>query len=97
METETFGLLRDTVRRFVNERLIPAEDAVEAADEVPAAIVQEMRDLGLFGLSIPEAYGGLGLTMLEEARIIRELTRASVAFGSRTACSNRIAATPSSR
>jgi acyl-CoA dehydrogenase len=82
LETETFGLLRDTVRRFVNERLIPAEDAVEAADEVPAAIVQEMRDLGLFGLSIPEAYGGLGLTMLEEARIIRELTRASVAFRS---------------
>jgi acyl-CoA dehydrogenase len=82
LETETFGLLRDTVRRFVNERLIPAEDAVEAADEVPAAIVQEMRDLGLFGLSIPEAYGGLGLTMLEEAQIIREITRASVVFRS---------------
>ncbi len=82
MDTETFDLLRDTVRRFVAERLIPAEDEVEAADAVPAAIVQEMRDLGLFGLSIPESYGGLGLSMLEEARIIRELTRASVVFRS---------------
>ena len=82
MDTETFGLLRETVRRFVAERLIPAEDAVEAADEVPAAIVQEMRDLGLFGLSIPEAYGGLGLSMWEEAQIIREITRASVVFRS---------------
>jgi acyl-CoA dehydrogenase len=82
LETETFGLLRDTVRRFVAERLIPAEDEVEATDAMPAAIVQDMRDLGLFGLSIPEAYGGLGLSMLEEARIIRELTRASVVFRS---------------
>ena len=82
MDTETFDLLRDTVRRFVAERLIPAEDEVEANDEVPAAIVQEMRDLGLFGLSIPESYGGLGLSMLEEAQVIRDLTRASVVFRS---------------
>jgi acyl-CoA dehydrogenase len=82
LETETFGLLRDTVRRFVAERLIPAEDEVETTDTMPATIVQEMRDLGLFGLSIPEAYGGLGLSMLEEAQIIREITRASVVFRS---------------
>lgn len=82
MDSETFGLLRDTVRRFVEERLIPAEDQVDHDDKVPAAIVQEMRDLGLFGLSIPEEYGGLGLTMAEEAAVIREVTRASVAFRS---------------
>ena len=82
MDTETFGLLRETVRRFVSERLIPAEDEVEAADAVPASIVQEMRELGLFGLSIPESYGGLGLSMWEEAQIIREITRASVVFRS---------------
>lgn len=82
MDPETFALLRATVRRFVEERLIPAEDAVERDDAVPEAIVQEMRALGLFGLSIPEAYGGLGLTMREEAAIIRELTRASVVFRS---------------
>ena len=82
MDAETFSLLRDTVRRFVNERLIPAEDRVEAEDEVPEAIVQEMRELGLFGLSIPEEYGGLGLTMLEEVGVVEELSRASVVFRS---------------
>ncbi|HYE51346.1 MAG TPA: acyl-CoA dehydrogenase family protein [Azospirillaceae bacterium] len=82
MDSETFGLLRSTVWRFVDERLIPAEDRVEHDDAVPAEIVAEMRELGLFGLSVPEEYGGLGLTMAEEAAIIRELTRASVVFRS---------------
>lgn len=82
MDTETFGLLRDTVRRFVDERLIPAEDRVDHDDKVPDEIVREMRELGLFGLSVPEEFGGLGLTMAEEAAIIREICRASVAFRS---------------
>ncbi|SFR89187.1 acyl-CoA dehydrogenase family protein [Sphingomonas jatrophae] len=82
MDIETFELLRSTVRRFVEERLIPAEDQVDHDDAVPPGIVQEMRDLGLFGLSVPEEFGGLGLTMSEEAAIIREITRASVAFRS---------------
>ncbi len=82
MDRETFGLLRDTVRRFVDERLIPAEDMIEHDDAVPESIIAQMRALGLFGLSVPEAYGGLGLTMSEEAAVIRELTRASVVFRS---------------
>ena len=82
MDIETFDLLRDTVRRFVDERLIPAEDRVEHDDAVPDEIIREMRELGLFGLSVPEEHGGLGLTMSEEAAIIRELTRASVVFRS---------------
>lgn len=82
MDQDTFEMLRSTVRRFVDQRLIPAEDRVEADDAVPAEIIDEMRELGLFGLSIPEEYDGLGLTMSEEAAIIRELTRASVVFRS---------------
>lgn len=82
MDGETFEMLRDTVRRFVDRTLIPAEDTVERDDAVPEEIVQQMRELGLFGLSIPEEYGGLGLSMREEADIIRELTRASVVFRS---------------
>jgi acyl-CoA dehydrogenase len=82
MDAETFALFRNTVRRFVDERLIPAEDAVEEADAVPAEIIDQMRELGLFGISVPEEYGGLGCTMAEEAAIIRELTRASVVFRS---------------
>ncbi len=82
MDSETFDLLRDTVRRYVEERLIPAEDQVDQDDAVPESIVAEMREMGLFGLSVPEEYGGLGLTMTEEAGIIRELARASVSFRS---------------
>ncbi len=82
MDPETFGLFRSAIRRFVDERLIPAEDAVEEADAVPDSIVDEMREMGLFGISVPEDYGGLGCTMSEEAALIRELTRASVVFRS---------------
>lgn len=82
MDTETFDLLRSTVRRFVEERLIPEEDRVESEDAVPEEIVEEMRQIGLFGLSIPSEYGGLGLTMGEEAGIVRELGRTSLAFRS---------------
>lgn len=82
MDTETFDLFRSTVRRFVDERLIPAEDIVEESDDIPAEIVTQIREMGLFGLSVPEEYGGIGCTMSEEAMIIREVTRASVAFRS---------------
>ena len=82
MDAETFGLFRSAIRRFVDERLISAEDAVEEADAVPESIVDEMREMGLFGISVPEEYGGLGCTMSEEAALIRELTRASVVFRS---------------
>ncbi|WP_228242798.1 acyl-CoA dehydrogenase family protein [Porphyrobacter sp. GA68] len=82
MDNDTFTLLLETVRRFVDERLIPAEDRVEEEDAVPAEIVTEMRDMGLFGLSIPEDYGGLGLSMSEEVQVVFELGRAAAAFRS---------------
>jgi acyl-CoA dehydrogenase len=82
MDAETFGLLKDQLARYVEERLIPAEDAVEEADDIPADIIAEFRGMGLFGLSIPEAYGGLGLTMAEEAALVRLLCRASITFRS---------------
>ncbi|MGC8059610.1 acyl-CoA dehydrogenase family protein, partial [Salmonella enterica] len=69
LDPETFDALIETVRRFVAERLRPLEGAVEEADAIPADIVREMRDMGLFGLSIAEEYGGLGLTMLEETKV----------------------------
>ena len=82
MDHDTFELLVATVRRFVNERLIPNEDRVESDDAVPPEIISEMRELGLFGLSIPEEYGGLGLNMAEEAAIIFELGHTSFAYRS---------------
>jgi acyl-CoA dehydrogenase len=82
MDTETFGLLKDQLARYVEERLIPAEDAVEEADDIPPDIVAEFKAMGLFGLSVPEEFGGLGLTMAEESQLVRILTRASVTFRS---------------
>lgn len=82
MDTETFAMLRETVRRYVNERLIPNEDRVEDEDAVPPEIIAEMRELGLFGLSVPELYGGLGLSMAEEAQVIFEMGRTALAYRS---------------
>ena len=69
-DDDAFQLLLDTVRRFVRERLIPAENAVEEQDEVPAGIIDDMKQLGLFGLSIPEEYGGIGLSMAQECQVV---------------------------
>ncbi|MGL4313319.1 MAG: acyl-CoA dehydrogenase family protein [Sphingomonas sp.] len=82
LDPETFEALIDTVRRFVTERLRPLEAQIEADDAIPPAIVREMRDLGLFGLSISPDYGGLGLTMAEECRVAIELGRTTPAFRS---------------
>ncbi|MBB4287444.1 acyl-CoA dehydrogenase family protein [Roseospira goensis] len=85
LDLETRDQLVATCRRFVDERLIPAEAQVADADAIPAEIVAEMRALGLFGLSIAPEYGGLGLTTEEEALLVFELGRAAPAFRSKVA------------
>jgi len=74
--------LIDTVRRFVAERLRPLEAKVAEDDAMPAEVVQEMKELGLFGLSIPAEYGGLDLSMEDECLVAIELGRTSPAFRS---------------
>jgi acyl-CoA dehydrogenase len=81
-DPDTLNALLDSVQRFVRERLIPAEQEVADTDEIPAAILAEMKQIGLFGLTIPEAYGGLQLTMEEEALTMIEMGKASPAFRS---------------
>jgi len=82
LDLETRDQLILAVRRFVAERLRPIEAQVAENDLVPDGIVAEMRDLGLFGLSIPEEYGGLGLGMEDECLVGIELGRTSPAFRS---------------
>jgi acyl-CoA dehydrogenase len=89
-DPETLDFLVTTLARFVNEVLIPAENEVAETDAIPERIVTAMRDLGLFGLTIPEEFGGLGLTMEEEVRIAFELGRASPAFRSYIGTNNGI-------
>lgn len=82
VDPETLGELVETIRRYTRERLVPLEGQVAEEDEVPAEIIQDFRDMGLFGLTTPEAYGGLGLGSAEEIEIITELCWASAAFRS---------------
>jgi acyl-CoA dehydrogenase len=82
VDADSFAQICDSLDRFVRERLIPNEERVEAEDEVPPGIVEEMKALGIFGLSIPEAYGGLGLSLAQEAAVMQILGRTAAAFRS---------------
>jgi acyl-CoA dehydrogenase len=82
IDNESFELLLGSVQRFVRERLVPAENAVEEHDEVPADVIADMKEMGLFGLSIPEEYGGIGLSMAQECRVAYEVGKTSLAFRS---------------
>ncbi len=81
-DQETMNVLLDNVARFVRERLVPNEERVAETDEIPVDIVDDMKALGLFGLTIPEQYGGLDLTMEEEVLVMFELGKTSPAFRS---------------
>ena len=89
-DPDTLAALVEGIRRFVSERLIPNENVVADTDAIPEPIVAEMKALGLFGLSIPEEYGGLGLTMEEEVSVAFELGRTSPAFRSLLGTNNGI-------
>ncbi|MCW8886566.1 MAG: acyl-CoA dehydrogenase family protein [Cellvibrionaceae bacterium] len=82
LDQETLKQFVDTVRRYVRERLIPLEDQVADEDQIPEEVINEMKDMGLFGISIPEEFGGLGLTMSEEVAIIQEMGYTSPVFRS---------------
>ncbi|HVH35233.1 MAG TPA: acyl-CoA dehydrogenase family protein [Tahibacter sp.] len=81
-DRETLDILLANIARFVRERLVPNEQRVAETDEIPADIIAGMKAMGLFGLTVPEAYGGLELTMEEEVLVAFELSRTSPAFRS---------------
>jgi acyl-CoA dehydrogenase len=89
-DQETIDHLVDSIRRFVKERLVPSEQQVEENDAVPREIVAEMADLGLFGMTVPEEFGGLGLTCEEEVLVAFELAKSSPAFRSLIGTNNGI-------
>jgi acyl-CoA dehydrogenase len=82
LDADTLKQLLDTVEKFVENRLRPLESKVGAEDMIPDDVIQDMRELGLFGLTIPEAYGGLGLNMSEEVAVARVFGHTSPAFRS---------------
>jgi acyl-CoA dehydrogenase len=81
-DAELRAQLVETIARFVREKCVPLEAQVAEEDLVPPEIVDEMRELGLFGLAVPEAYGGLELDMETECLVALELGHTSPAFRS---------------
>lgn len=90
LDDTTMQQLLDTVRKFVRNRLVPLEEQVSQDDHIPEDVIQEMRELGLFGLTVPEAYGGLGLSTEEECRVVLELGYTSPVFRSVVGTNNGI-------
>jgi acyl-CoA dehydrogenase len=90
VDQETLTQLVDGVARFVRERLVPLEDQVASEDAVPPDVIAAMGELGLFGLSIPQEYGGLGLNMSEEVQVAFQLGQTSPAFRSLIGTNNGI-------
>jgi len=87
---ENYRMMAETVRRFVERELEPISKQVEEEDRIPEEIVHKMRELGLFGLSIPEEYGGLGLGTLGECIVYEELSKTNACFRTRIGTNNGI-------
>ncbi|WP_329092282.1 acyl-CoA dehydrogenase family protein [Actinomadura citrea] len=73
--TEEQRLFRDTLRDFVDREIRPVVQEWEAADRYPTEIVETMKDLGLFGLTVPEEYGGLDADMVSFALVFEEISK----------------------
>ncbi len=84
MDTDVFDQFIEQLHRYVRERLIPAEKHILETDLIPDEILAEMREMGLFGLTMPEEFGGAGMNISQYVRTIRELSYAMPCFRSIT-------------
>jgi acyl-CoA dehydrogenase len=89
-DSDVLRSMVEETRRFVRQDLIPAEGWVEEHDDIPAPLIRKMKDLGYFGMTIPEQYGGLGLSMFEEVSVVTEIGYASPVFRSYFGTSNGV-------
>ena len=90
LDAVTLSQLIDTVKRFVEKRLVPLEGQVAREDRIPVEIIDEMKALGMFGMTIPEEYGGLGLNTVEECLVVMQLGETSPVFRSVIGTNNGI-------
>jgi alkylation response protein AidB-like acyl-CoA dehydrogenase len=74
-KTEEQKAITEMVRQFADEQILPQAEHLDSADEFPTEIVEQMKELGLFGVTIPEEYGGMGLDLTTYAMIVEELSR----------------------
>ncbi|GAB2478495.1 acyl-CoA dehydrogenase family protein [Jatrophihabitans fulvus] len=91
MDDDDFEAALAEVRRFVRNEVLPLETEIDERDEIPASLRRQAADMGLFGFALPTEYGGLGLDMRQEARLVTELTYAAPAFRSMLGTNNGLA------
>jgi len=97
MDEDTYNLFLDTLKRYVKERMVPAENEVIETNEIPAHIIEEMRELGLFGLNIAEQYGGAGMSASQYLNALTEMSWAAPAYRAIMAIGNGIVNTALSK
>jgi acyl-CoA dehydrogenase len=91
MDNAEFAAISEAVRAFIDKEVIPREEEIEETDSIPEFLREEAAKMGLFGYALPEEYGGLGFTMVEEVLLAFELGRTSPAFRSMFGTNNGIA------
>src|SRR3989440_12836319 len=74
-KTDEQRAITEMMRQFVDEQVIPIAEEFDHEDKFPEAVVEQMKELGLFGVTIPEEYGGMGLDLTTYAMIVEELSR----------------------
>ena len=92
MVTETeFDQLLDLLRAFIRREVMPAEAGIDESDEIPARLIEQAKEMGLYGYALPTEYGGLGLSVDQQVRLTMELGYTCPAFRSLFGTNNGIA------
>src|SRR5258708_14791083 len=79
-KTDDQKAITEMVRQFVDNEILPAAEEYDHEDKFPEPIVEQMKELGLFGVTIPEEYGGMGLHLTTYAMIVEELSRGGISI-----------------
>ncbi|MFH1058378.1 MAG: acyl-CoA dehydrogenase family protein [Pseudomonadota bacterium] len=88
--SEDLRIMQAAIRKLVDQVLAPLSERIEMEDEIPDEVVEHLREMGLFGMSIPEQYGGLGLSALGECLVYEEISRANASVRTRFSTNNGI-------
>jgi acyl-CoA dehydrogenase len=91
VDADDFKDILDAVREFVRTRVIPLEEQIEEDDRIPEALIEESKEMGLFGWAIPDEYGGIGLDSVQDVQLAMELGYTTPAFRSLFGTNNGIA------
>ena len=91
MDDDDFQQALTEIRRFVRNEVLPLETEIDENDKIPETLRKQAAEMGLFGFALPDEYGGLGLTMAQEAQLVVELAYAAPAFRSMLGTNNGLA------